>query len=154
MAANRDAAGNSRTGSGRNGPSDPFWQIGEHYAREGIVSLAVNYMSNRDPENPEVMPTIEAALNYVKSQPDVDARQIALSGYCRGGGLTYMGLARFSGFTSGVLFHGIDIRRTLVSFSIHETSLPRRHPGARSAALCGRRSRRCAQLPGQARLHA
>jgi dienelactone hydrolase len=91
---------------GRNGPTDPFWQIGEHYAKEGIVSLAVNYMTNRDPENPEVMPTIEAAFNYIKSQPDVDPREIALSGYCRGGGLTYMGLARFAGFTSGVLFHG------------------------------------------------
>lgn len=91
---------------GRNGPNDAFRDVGVRFAEEGIVSLAVNYMTHGDPQNPEVVPTIGTALDFLKAQNDVDPNKIALSGYCRGGGLTYMGLARFSGYTAGVIWHG------------------------------------------------
>lgn len=91
---------------GRNGPSDPFQDFAVRFAEEGIVGLAVNYMTNGDPPNPEVIPTIGGALAFLKAQPDVDPNQIALSGFCRGGGLTYMGLVDCPGYTAGVIFHG------------------------------------------------
>ena len=49
---------------------------------------------------------IGSALEFLRAQPDVNQEQIALSGYCRGGGLTYMGLARYDGFSAGVVWHG------------------------------------------------
>jgi carboxymethylenebutenolidase len=91
---------------GRNGPNDAYRDVGVRFAEEGIVALAVNYMTNGDPENIDVMPTVEGAFEFLKAQPDVAADKIALSGYCRGGGLTYMGLERFSGYSAGVIWHG------------------------------------------------
>jgi carboxymethylenebutenolidase len=91
---------------GRNGPNDAYRDVGVRFAEEGIVALAINYMTNGDPPNPEVLPTIGGALEFLKSQPDVAPDRIALSGYCRGGGLTYMGLASFDGYTAGVIWHG------------------------------------------------
>jgi carboxymethylenebutenolidase len=91
---------------GRNGPNDSFRNVGVRFAEEGIVALAVNYMTNGDPANPEVLPTIGGALEFLKTQPFVAAEKIALSGYCRGGGLTYMGLPAYSGYSAGVIWHG------------------------------------------------
>jgi dienelactone hydrolase len=91
---------------GRNGATTSYREVGVRFAEEGIAALAVNYMTHGDPQNPEVLPTIGAALDFLKDQPEVDDEKIALSGYCRGGGLTYMGLARFSGFSAGVIWHG------------------------------------------------
>ncbi|HLY67364.1 MAG TPA: dienelactone hydrolase family protein [Chloroflexota bacterium] len=91
---------------GRNGPSDSFRDVGARFAEEGIVALAVNYMTNGDPPNPEVMPTVSGALELLRAQSDVATDQIALGGYCRGGGLTYLGLTRFPGFSAGIAWHG------------------------------------------------
>jgi len=91
---------------GRNGVSDSFRDVGVRFAEEGVASLAVNYMTNGEPPNPEVIPTIGGALQFLESQPVVDSEKIALSGYCRGGGLTYMGLSRYSRFSAGVIWHG------------------------------------------------
>lgn len=91
---------------GRNGPSDAFRDVGVRFAEEGIVALAVNYMTNGDPPNPEVLPTIGGAFEYLRAQTGVASDKIALSGYCRGGGLTYLGLASFPGYSAGVIWHG------------------------------------------------
>ena len=91
---------------GRNGTSPAMLDVAVRFAEEGIVAMPVNYLSNGEVENPNVVPMIGAALEFLKAQPDVVSEQIALSGYCRGGGLTYNGLAKYSGFTAGVIWHG------------------------------------------------
>lgn len=91
---------------GRNGTSPAMLDVAVRFAEEGIVAMPVNYLSNGEIENPSVVPMIGEALEYLKGQPDVAPDKIALSGYCRGGGLTYMGLARYDGFTAGVIWHG------------------------------------------------
>ncbi|MPZ14407.1 MAG: prolyl oligopeptidase family serine peptidase [Chloroflexi bacterium] len=92
---------------GRNGPSDSFRDVAVRYAEEGIVGLAVNYMTfGQDPSTDEILRSIAGALDYLKAQPDVKTDSIALSGYCKGGGLTYLGLGNTSGYAAGVVFHG------------------------------------------------
>ena len=91
---------------GRNGTSPGMLDVAVRFAEEGIVAMPVNYLSNGEVENPDVVPMIGQALDHLKSQPDVAPDRIALSGYCRGGGLTYNGLAKYDGFTAGVIWHG------------------------------------------------
>jgi carboxymethylenebutenolidase len=91
---------------GRNGTSQAMLDVAVQFAEEGIVAMPVNYLSEGEVENSAVVPMIGKALDYLKAQPDVAPDRIALSGYCRGGGLTYNGLACYDGFTAGVIWHG------------------------------------------------
>jgi carboxymethylenebutenolidase len=92
---------------GRNGPSDSFKDVAVRFAEEGIVAMAVNYMTHTsDPADPDVLRTIDGARAYLQSEPDVDAMKVVLSGYCKGGGLTYLGLGNRPGFQGGVIWHG------------------------------------------------
>lgn len=92
---------------GRNGVNDPFKHIGVRYAEEGVVGMAVNYfMQGMEPTNVESVQTIQAAIDILKQDPSVDPDKIVMSGYCKGGGLTYLGLANVPGFAAGVVYHG------------------------------------------------
>lgn len=92
---------------GRNGVNDAFKHIGERYAEEGIVGMAVNYFNqSNEPTNVESVQTIQGAMDVLKREPSVDSGQIVMSGYCKGGGLTYLGLANVPGFAAGVVYHG------------------------------------------------
>jgi carboxymethylenebutenolidase len=92
---------------GRYGVNDAFRDVGVRYAEEGIVAMAVNYFTqSKQPTNVESVQTIEAALAVLREEPSVDPDQIVMSGYCKGGGLTYLGLANVPGFAAGVVYHG------------------------------------------------
>ncbi len=92
---------------GRNGVNDPFKDVGVRYAEEGIVGMAVNYFTQTDePTNVESVETIRGAIGVLKQDPQVDPNRIVMSGYCKGGGLTYLGLANVPGFAAGVVYHG------------------------------------------------
>jgi carboxymethylenebutenolidase len=91
----------------RNGVSDAFRDVGVRYAEEGIVGMAVNYFTQTNrPTNVESLRTLEGALEVLKRDPSVDPQRIVMSGYCKGGGLTYLGLANVPGFAAGVVYHG------------------------------------------------
>ena len=92
---------------GRNGPSDSFRDVALRFAEEGIVGLAVNYMTHtREPSLGDMLRNIEGALGFLTSQPYVNIESIAVGGYCKGGGLTYQALANFPGYSAGVIWHG------------------------------------------------
>ncbi len=92
---------------GRNGVSDSFKDVGVRFAEEGIIDLAVNYMTyGLDVPNPDIQQTVEGALACLQARDYVATDQIVLSGYCKGGGLTYLGLGNTPGFAAGVVFHG------------------------------------------------
>jgi carboxymethylenebutenolidase len=92
---------------GRNGVNDAFRAVGVRYAEEGIVAMAVNYFTQSDsPTNLESLETLTAALAGLVEEPSVDPDRIIMSGYCKGGGLTYLGLASVPGFAAGVVYHG------------------------------------------------
>ena len=92
---------------GRNGVNAAYKDVGVRYAEEGVVAMAVSYFTQSDqPTNVESIETIRSALALLKSQPSVDPDRIVMSGYCKGGGLTYLGLANVPGFAAGVVYHG------------------------------------------------
>lgn len=92
---------------GRNGPSDSFRDVALRFAEEGIVGLAVNYMTHKEePSLVEMLRSIEGALGFLTSQSYVNAQCIAVGGYCKGGGLTYQALANSPGYSAGVIWHG------------------------------------------------
>ncbi len=92
---------------GRNGVNDAFKDVAVRYAEEGIVGMAVNYFTQTDePTNVESVETIRGALDVLKQDPQVDPNRTVMSGYCKGGGLTYLGLANVPGFAAGVVYHG------------------------------------------------
>ena len=92
---------------GRNGPNDSFRDVALRFAEEGIVGLALNYMTHtNDPSLEDMLSSVEGALGFLKSQSGVKAECIALGGYCKGGGLTYQSLANFEGYSAGVIWHG------------------------------------------------
>ncbi|NIO08779.1 MAG: prolyl oligopeptidase family serine peptidase [Deltaproteobacteria bacterium] len=92
---------------GRNGPSDSFRDVANRFAEEGIVGLAVNYMTHKEePPLEEMNKSTEGALGFLSSQSRVDPARIAVGGYCKGGGLTYQALAKIPGFSAGVIWHG------------------------------------------------
>jgi carboxymethylenebutenolidase len=92
---------------GRNGVTDSFKDVGVRYAEEGIAAMAVNYFTQGNaPTNVESQETIRAALALLLQEPSVDPDRIVMSGYCKGGGLTYLGLADVPGFAAGVVYHG------------------------------------------------
>lgn len=92
---------------GRNGPGDSFRDVAVRFAEEGIVGLALNYMTHKeDPSLGEMLRSIEGALGFLTSRAYVNTQCIAVGGYCKGGGLTYQALANFPGYSAGVIWHG------------------------------------------------
>lgn len=92
---------------GRNGVTDSFKGVGVRFAEEGIVGLAVNYFAQgNDPSNPDCLASIQAAQETLSALDYIAKDQIVLSGYCKGGGLTYLGLANCRGYAAGVIWHG------------------------------------------------
>ncbi len=92
---------------GRNGPNDSFRDVAFRFAEEGIVGLALNYMTHtKDPSLGDMLSSTEGALSFLSSQNYVNAEYIAVGGYSKGGGLTYQALANFPAYSAGVIWHG------------------------------------------------
>jgi len=92
---------------GRNGATESFRDVALRFAEEGIVGLALNYMTHtKEPSLGDMLRSVEGGLSFLKSQADVNTERIAVGGYCKGGGLTYQALANFPGYSAGVIWHG------------------------------------------------
>jgi carboxymethylenebutenolidase len=92
---------------GRNGVTDPYLDVAVRFAEEGIVGIALNYFTiETDPSDPDEIATMAGILNVAQGLEYVRTDQIVLSGYCRGGGMTYLGLGNIEGFAAGVVWHG------------------------------------------------
>jgi dienelactone hydrolase len=92
---------------GRNGATESFREVAFRFAEEGIVGLALNYMTHtKEPSLKEMLRSIEGGLGFLASQASVNTQCIAVGGYCKGGGLTYQALAGFPSYSAGVIWHG------------------------------------------------
>ena len=56
--------------------------------------------------DPQVMGDITAALKVLKASPHVDAAKLAVTGFCWGGGETWLACEEFTDFKAGVAWYG------------------------------------------------
>lgn len=93
---------------GINGVSDGFKLVGQRFAEEGFVGLAIDRMNGEEGANsrPANLRTVEGAAKFLRTLDYVDPARIAVAGYCQGGGLTFQSLGMFSDFSAGVAWHG------------------------------------------------
>jgi carboxymethylenebutenolidase len=54
----------------------------------------------------QVMGDVGAALTFLKAQPFVDRTKMAVTGFCWGGGVTWLACETFTDFKAGVVWYG------------------------------------------------
>jgi carboxymethylenebutenolidase len=60
--------------------------------------------------DPQVMGDVGATLAYLSVHPEVDATKIAITGFCYGGGVTWLACETFDQFKAGVAWYGKMVR--------------------------------------------
>jgi carboxymethylenebutenolidase len=101
--------------------------VARRFAKAGYVAIAPNFFFRADPENTlpglkdfpailkivgtagieQVMGDVGATLGWLKAQKSVDASRLFLTGYCWGGGVTWMAAERFSELKAGGAWYGV-----------------------------------------------
>ena len=56
--------------------------------------------------DPQVMGDIHAAVDFMKKQPYVDAKRMAVTGFCWGGRVTWLACEKFPEFKAGAAWYG------------------------------------------------
>jgi carboxymethylenebutenolidase len=64
----------------------------------------------RQAPDPQVMGDVGAALEWLSSRPFVDPSRIAITGFCYGGGVTWLACERFQQIKAGVAWYGKMVR--------------------------------------------
>ena len=64
----------------------------------------------RQAPDPQVMGDVGAALKYLVAQRFVDGRRIAITGFCYGGGVTWLACEQFPQLKAGVAWYGKMVR--------------------------------------------
>jgi carboxymethylenebutenolidase len=78
----------------------------ERLGEAGYVALAIDWKSvEPEPHDQTILQYVEDAVAYLRGRDEVDGERIAVGGYCRGGALTYVALARYAWARAGVAFH-------------------------------------------------
>lgn len=100
--------------------------IARRFAKAGYVAIAPNFFFRADPQNTlpglmdfpaifkivatagneQVMGDVGDTLTWLKSHSYVDAKRIALTGYCWGGGVAWMAAERFSDLKAAGAWYG------------------------------------------------
>jgi carboxymethylenebutenolidase len=60
--------------------------------------------------DPQVMSDVGAALTFLQHSPHVDASKIAITGFCYGGGVTWLACETFPAIKAGVAWYGKMVR--------------------------------------------
>jgi len=119
----RPANGKPRPGmvllSGMHGLSQRQREITRYYARAGFVALSPDYMGGQKPEGrvealkaknsldvAETVDRLAGAATFLRSLPWVGGSgKIGIMGFCLGGGLALLAVARTKSFQAGIVYH-------------------------------------------------
>lgn len=100
--------------------------ICRRFARAGYVAIAPEFFYRNDPDrtlaktsdfsvirkivgearNDQVMSDVGATIEWLEKQPFVDAKRLAITGFCWGGGVVWMAAAKFPQLKAGVAWYG------------------------------------------------
>jgi len=101
--------------------------IARRFAKAGYVAIAPNFFFRADPDNKlpgltdfaalfkivatagneQVMGDVAAAKAWAKGQAFVDPARLAITGFCWGGGVSWMAAERFSDFKAAGAWYGV-----------------------------------------------
>ncbi len=103
---------------GYRGVDDTQRAVTRRFAREGFVCLSPDLFSGKVSSDRAFSAYLKTSLDvdravekvidsvaYLRMLPFVAKKKIALSGFCMGGGLALLGLARSNKFAAGVIFY-------------------------------------------------
>jgi carboxymethylenebutenolidase len=90
-----------------NGLEPGYLTLADRFASEGYVVVAPQWQTfSKSPDDEEVQSLIQSTISYQKARPDVDARNLGLTGFCAGGRYTMLFLPQMKDFSSGVAWYG------------------------------------------------
>lgn len=91
----------------------------DRFGGEGFYAIAPDLYHRDDPNSSDdpltkmgrlrdknIVPDVNAAVDYLKSQPDADSDRIGITGFCMGGRVTYLMAAQNPAFKAAVVFYG------------------------------------------------
>ncbi len=101
----------------RPGLDDFTAQITDLLAADGFKAAAPDIYHRLPPEQDtsekkflvrdgEIIADIEACVDFLKSQPDVDVSRLAILGHCMGGRMALLGASALDGFRGASMFYG------------------------------------------------
>ena len=105
------------------GGVDPFVQsMTDHIAEAGFVGISPDLYHRDDPNagddaltrmgrlrDANIVPDVHAAIEHVKTLPDVRAERVGITGFCMGGRVAYLMAAHSPELKAAVVFYGGNI---------------------------------------------
>ena len=93
------------------GPDSGYTEIAEELSQAGYAALVHRWqVRGDDPDDATLIGDIRAAVDFLRSRPEVDAGRIAAFGYCKGGGQALLAAAEVPDIRTVVAFHGFARR--------------------------------------------
>ncbi len=131
--------------------------ICRRFARAGYVAIAPEFFHRNDPDrtlaktsdfalifkivgeakNEQVMGDVGATIAWLGKQKFVDAKRLAITGFCWGGGVVWMAAARFSQLKAGVAWYGRLAAPKPGPGPAEDRKYPLEQPGALKAPVLG-----------------
>jgi carboxymethylenebutenolidase len=131
--------------------------ICRRFARAGYVAIAPEFFYRNDPDrmlartsdfgvifkivgeakNEQVMGDVGTAIEWLEKQKYVDAKRLAITGFCWGGGVTWMAAARFPQLKAGVAWYGRLAAPKPGAAPAEDRKYPIEQPGALKAPVLG-----------------
>ncbi|HXF33519.1 MAG TPA: dienelactone hydrolase family protein [Candidatus Acidoferrales bacterium] len=93
------------------GPDSGYTGMADALSAAGYAALVHRWqVRGDDPDDATLIADIRAAIDFLRSRPEVDAARIAAFGYCKGGGQALLAAAALPEIRTVVAFHGFAKR--------------------------------------------
>jgi dienelactone hydrolase len=114
------------------GPDSGYTEIADRLSASGYAALVHTWqVRGNDVEDATLLGDIAAAIAFLKARSELAGREVALFGYCKGGGFAVLAAARNRDVAAVVAFHGRRLPRL-------RAPARRRDRGVRESDRCRR----------------